>query len=73
MNKKGNQRKAWIDIKKLRKRRGWLQSEAAERLGISRAHLSSLENGRRGLSVQMMDAIIRNFGVKYEDFYNHNK
>jgi transcriptional regulator with XRE-family HTH domain len=52
--------------------RGWRQREAAERLGIARAHLSLVENGRIGFSLQMMDAIIRVFGAKYEDFYSHN-
>jgi transcriptional regulator with XRE-family HTH domain len=66
---KENRRKARIDIRSLRTSRGLLQREAAEMLGISRAHLASVESGRRGLSLGMMDAIIREFGVKYEDFF----
>ncbi len=69
MDEKQQKRKAWIDVKALRKSRGWLQREAAEKLGIARAHLSVIENNKCGLSVEMMDAIIRVFGVKYEDFY----
>ncbi len=69
MDEKRHKRKAWIDVKALRKSQGWLQREAAEKLGIARAHLSVIENNKCGLSVEMMDAIIRVFGVKYEDFY----
>jgi len=60
--------KMWIDVKKLRTDRGWLQSETAEKLGISRPHLSAVENGKRGISIGVMTAIIKVFNVKYEDF-----
>ena len=63
------EKKAWIDLRKLRVSRGWLQSEAAEALNVSRPYLSAVENGKRGISMNMMAAIIRVFGVKYEDFY----
>ncbi len=63
-------RKASIDVKALRESRGWLQKDTAARLGVSRAHLSALEHHKKGLSVSMMDAIIRVFGVTYEDFYS---
>jgi len=58
----------WIDIKKLRTDRGWLQWETAEKLGITRAHLSAVEHGKRNISMKLMTAIIRIFNVKYEDF-----
>ena len=58
----------WIDIKKLRVEREWLQKEAAERLGVTRAHLSAVENRKRGISKSVMAAIIRVFDVSYEDF-----
>jgi transcriptional regulator with XRE-family HTH domain len=72
MKKRKSVRVAWIDVKELRMRRGWLQREAADRLGIARAHLSLVENRKCGLSLQMMDAIIRVFGAKYEDFFSHD-
>ena len=61
--------KAWIDVKKLRIEKGWLQREAAEKLGVSRPYLSAVENGKRDISLQMMASIIEVFEVKYEDFY----
>jgi len=60
--------KMWIDLKKLRTERGWIQDETAEKLGISRSHLSAVENGKRGISINIMTAIISVFNVKYEDF-----
>ena len=63
-----NQEKIWIDVKKLRTERGWLQREAADRLGVTRGYLSAVENGKRSVSKKMITAIIRVFGVKLEDF-----
>ncbi len=63
------ERHAWVDLKKLREARGWLQREAAEKLGISRSYLSSVENNKRGISLPLMESIIRVFGIRYEDFY----
>lgn len=57
-------------MRKLRTDRGWLQWETAEKLGVTRAYISALENGKRGISMKVMDSIIRIFGVKYEDFYS---
>jgi transcriptional regulator with XRE-family HTH domain len=59
----------WIDVKSLREKRGWLQREAAEQLGVSRGYLSTVETRKRGVSINMMTSIIKVFGVKYEDFH----
>ncbi len=72
MDSNADEAKAWIDIRVLRKERGWLQRDAAAQLGISRAHLSAVENGNRGFSLNLINAAMRVFGVKYEDFYSCN-
>ena len=61
--------KPWIDLKALRESRGWEQKQAANALGFDRSYIACLEIGRNGFSVNMINAIIRVFGVKYEDFY----
>ncbi len=66
------ERHARIDLRKLREERGWLQWEAADKLGISRSYLSGVENNKRGVSLSLMESIIRVFGIKYEDFYDKN-
>lgn len=63
--------KAWIDLKTLRESRGWLQSDVAEQMGVSREYISYLENGQRGISKKVMPKIIEAYGVKYEDFHTH--
>ena len=61
--------KPHIDLKKLRQRNGWTQWQTADKLGFCRSYISAVENGKHGISIDMMNAIIRVFGVKYEDFY----
>jgi len=58
-----------IDLKALRKKRGWTQKEAATELKFCRSYIAAVENKRQGISIGMMNAIIRVFGIKYEDFY----
>ncbi len=69
MNTTFYRQKAWIDIKSLRINRGWSQLETAQRLGIARSYLSALENNKCGFSMQVVNSVIRVFGVRYEDFY----
>jgi len=59
-----------IDLKALREKRGWSQEYTAQQLGFSRNYISSLENGKNGISKAMMRAIIEVFGVTYDDFYD---
>ncbi|MDR2892016.1 MAG: helix-turn-helix transcriptional regulator [Deltaproteobacteria bacterium] len=59
----------WIDLRKLRKERGWTQAVAANQLGVTREHVSAIENGKRGISMKMMSAIIQVFGMAYKDFF----
>ena len=61
--------KKTINLRELRERRGWTQVELAERLGFSRPFVSEVENGKRGISLGMMQAIMRVFNLKYEDFF----
>ena len=62
-------KKPTMDIRKLREQHGLLQWEAADKLGFCRSYLALVENGKQGISIAMMNALIRVFGVKYEDFY----
>ena len=61
-----------IDLKRLRKQRDWTQSQVAEKLGFCRSYIAVVENGKQGVSIEMMNAIIRVFGVTYADFYVKN-
>jgi len=61
--------KPQIDLRGLRKECGWTQWQTAQNLGFCRSYLSAVENGKQGISIEMMNAIIRVFNVKYDDFY----
>ena len=65
--------KPQINLRKLRKERGWTQEQVASELGFCRSYISVIENGKQGLSGEMINAIIKVFDVKYEDFYNEEK
>ena len=62
--------KPHIDLKGLREARSWTQWQTAQKLGFCRSYISAVENGKQGFSIEMMNAIMRVFGVKYDDFYN---
>ena len=61
--------KPCIDLKKLREDREWTQLQTAKALGFCRSYISAVENSKQGISIDMLNAIIRVFGVTYEDFY----
>jgi len=56
-------------LKELRKNRGWTQLQASIALGFCRSYISAVENGKQGISIEMMNAIIQVFNVTYDDFY----
>ena len=60
-----------IDLRALRKNKGWTQAQTAKKLGFCRTYISDVETGRQSISKAMMHAVIKVFGVKYEDFYNN--
>ena len=61
--------KPCIDLKKLREDREWTQLQTAKALGFCRSYVSAVENSKQGISIDMLNAIIRVFGVNYDDFY----
>ena len=46
---------------------GLLQGELAEKMGMSQAHLSNIEKGKRSLSVEVMAAFAGVFGCEMAD------
>ena len=61
--------KPFIDLRKLREDREWTQMQTASALGFCRSYISAVENRKQGVSTEMLNAIIRVFNVRYEDFY----
>ncbi len=52
-------------LKEIRKSLGLTMEKFGERLGVSKASISNIENGNRGLTEQMTKSICREFGVDY--------
>lgn len=50
-------------IRELREARGWTLQEVADKIGVKNPHISMLEGGSRGLSVEMLYRLARAFGV----------
>lgn len=56
-------------IQKLRKSLGHSQEELAERLGISRAHMGHIEQGRKSPSIKLMEKLAKTLRVKVKDIF----
>ena len=51
------------DLKAERRRRGWGQVEAAERLGVSQPYLAMLESGKRRLTPALARKVVAAYGL----------
>ena len=56
-----------IRIRKIRRKHGKLQQIVADMMGISREYISSLERGKRGMSVSFLLKVANVLDVKIED------
>ena len=56
-------------LRESRSERGWSQGELAERLGVSRQTINSIETGRYDPSLRLAFAIARLFGRRIEDIF----
>lgn len=55
-------------IKNLRKENKMSQEELASKLGISRSYFSKIENGQRGLSIEIMQKLCKVFNMSMDEF-----
>lgn len=56
-------------IEEMRRQRGIKQEELADRLGVSRQTIGSLENGRYNPSIMLAFKLARFFEVSIEDIF----
>lgn len=56
-------------VRELRAARDWTQAELAERLGVSRQTVISIENGRYEPSLSLAFKIAGVFGLRIEDIF----
>ena len=57
-------------IVQLREQRGLTRSQLSRELNTNPTRISQLESGSSYPSVQMLDEIIKYFGISYSDFFN---
>ncbi len=56
-------------IQKLRKTTGLTQEEVAEKIGISRAYMGYIEQGRYSASIEVLEKIAKVLKVKMADLF----
>jgi putative transcriptional regulator len=56
-------------LRELRGERGWSQGDLAERLGVSRQTINSIETGKYDPGLPLAFAIARLFGRRIEDVF----
>lgn len=60
-------------LEEMRAQKGWTQQELAERVGVSRQTIISLERGRYSPSIQLAFKLARQFGVRIEDVFVYSE
>lgn len=56
-------------IKELRNLRGFSQEELADRAGIDRTYVNSVENGKRNVSIVNIEKIANALGCTLQEFF----
>jgi transcriptional regulator with XRE-family HTH domain len=56
-------------IRVLRTQRGWTQTMLADHAGLTREHLSELENGHKEIGARTLEQIVMALGTKLSTFF----
>lgn len=57
-------------IKELRLQLGLSQEALANKAEVDRTYMTDVENGRRNISVEVLERIINALDINYSDFFN---
>jgi len=57
-------------IKELRKKLQLSQEALANEAGVDRTYMTDVENGRRNVSVEILERVINALKVSFTDFFN---
>ena len=60
-------------IETFRTEKGWTQQELADRVGVSRQTIISLERGRYNPSIGLAFRLARTFGIQIEDLFTYTE
>jgi transcriptional regulator with XRE-family HTH domain len=61
-----------LRLKTLRKEKGLSQEELAERSGLNRPYISGIEQGKRNVSLEVMEKLAEALGVEMVVFFEQN-
>ena len=56
-------------ISRLRKEKGYSQEAFANEAGIDRRYMSDIENGKRNISVDILERVCNKLGIKISEFF----
>ena len=56
-------------ISRLRKEKGYSQETFANEAGIDRRYMSDIENGKRNISIDILDRVCNKLGIKISEFF----
>lgn len=62
-----------LRVRELRNKKGLSQEALALQAGIDRTYMTSVENGRRNISIQNIEKIIHALGVSISEFFSDIK
>jgi len=57
-------------IKELRKKLGYSQERLANEAEVDRTYVTDVENGRRNISIELLEKICTGLGVSVKEFFN---
>jgi transcriptional regulator with XRE-family HTH domain len=60
-------------IRELRIERQLSQEALAFNAGVDRTYMSDLENGRRNVSVEILERVVVALGISFKDFFDHKE
>ena len=69
MNDMTIQQKVGITIRELRKEKGISQENFAYESGIDRRYMSDIENGKRNISLDILERVTDKLEIKISDFF----
>lgn len=56
-------------INRLRKEKGYSQEAFANEAGIDRRYMSDIENGKRNISIDILERVCNKLGIKISEFF----
>ena len=56
-------------IVRLRREMGYSQEAFANEAGIDRRYMSDIENGKRNISIDILDRVCNKLGIKISEFF----